>query len=275
LFKATSLAEAWRDGLLILPNGEEHRRFLVEHPETQPWQAGADALSFLIAALDIDSYVSASTYEAMLLLKPIPAAEEDAESVIDARKVVNQLIDEQLLGPRHHVVEASILRVPRTVAIPAGVANGNPTLAEVRTLAAAAGVRSEFSRRVVLAEQQKCDLVRAKIENYLATLDASDLWDAGKSYSTEVKSHCHGVQIRVKVTADGKANASAVWRHGSELRKFEPDGDLKGEKLERPDWKDVRFQLDREVGDGAAVCGIQPINDTEVAVLIVSRREVK
>jgi hypothetical protein len=83
------------------------------------------------------------------------------------------------------------------------------------------------------------------------------------------------VQIRVKVTADGKVNASAVWRHGSELRKFEPDGDLKGEKLERPDWKDVRFQLDREVGAGAAVCGIQPINDTEVAVLIVSRREVK
>jgi hypothetical protein len=77
------------------------------------------------------------------------------------------------------------------------------------------------------------------------------------------------------VGPEGALDVVAAWRHNSELRKFEPDGDLQGEILERPQWSDVQFRLNDRTTDGGILTAVQPINDKENAVLVVTRTEVK
>jgi hypothetical protein len=279
LLRATGELSREMDPPIFLPQGAERRElFQIIYPAL-PGGGSAGVLNELTEqftgnASCIHPVMCGPLFG--LYQKEVPENWDD-ESVQAARKVLRPLMEEISMGPKHHELRVRMLQVPRNAQLPAGVVGGKPGAADLAALAALPGVASVFDRRVSLASRQEADLVALKMENYMAGFDS---WSVGGNdenikYNTIVATHCTGVQARVVVDENGHVHAVAGWRHNSRMQTFKPVGDLAGETIERPEWKDVTLQVADAVPDGAALSTVQPVDDNSLVILIVERREEK
>ncbi|MCA8916001.1 MAG: hypothetical protein KDB90_11360 [Planctomycetes bacterium] len=279
LLSATGELSREMDPPVFLPQGVDDRElFLAAYPAI-PGAGSAFVLDELTHDMTgNDSYVYPFTCGSLFGLRraEVPEREND-EQVQALRAALEPTVEEICRGPSHHEVRVRILRLPREARIPAGVVGGKPEAGDIAALVALAEVESVFDRRVSLASRQLSDLVEMKLENYMAGFDSwSSGADAGpKHYSTKVATHATGVQVRLVADHNGHVHVVAGWRYDSEMHQFKPGGDLEGETIERPEWKDVTLIVADIVKSGGALSAVQPVDDDTVAVLIVERREAK
>lgn len=190
------------------------------------------------------------------------------------RPALDATLNELCRGPKHHEVRVRLLQVPTDATLPEGVLAGKPSGADIAALTGAVGIKPVFDRRVTLASGQESDLIALKLENYLAGFSsASYTGEAPDRYDTKVYTHPTGVQVRVRVEDNGHVHVVVGWRHSSQMHEFKPGGDLDGETMERPEWKDVVLIVADAVVDGGALSNVQPVDDKTMAVLLVERRE--
>lgn len=261
----------------ILPLGNDAGSFsAIRYPEPVS-TAAVEAMYDAIESLAFDAaVVDAFYFGPMLGLQRAELGKnDDPEEVAAARAALDKVLREKLIGPTHHQVEATILNVPRGIALAEGFADGTPTDAELAALRATAGVTVPFERKAVIPAGSDVDLMRLRLKNYLAGMHEWGWEDQETWFNTEIATFTDGVQVRVKVDSDRRISANAAWRFDGALKELKPDGAIEGETLEVPEWKSVQFSLDDAPAEGSPLSSIQPLEDGGVAVLILRSREVK